>query len=48
MQEHLEIVKNQFENDNYAKFLGIVLDDLTDDTIRMHMQLRENMLNWFN
>jgi len=48
MQEHLEIVKKQFEGDNYAKFLGIVLDELTDDTIQMHMQLRENMLNWFN
>jgi acyl-CoA thioesterase len=48
MQEHLEIVRKQFERDNYAKFLGIVLDELTDDTIQMHMQLRENMLNWFN
>jgi acyl-CoA thioesterase len=48
MQEHLEIVKKQFESDNYAKFLGIVLDELTDDTIHMHMQLREDMLNWFN
>ena len=48
MQEHLEIVEKQFESDNYAKFLGIVLDELTDDTIQMHMQLRENMLNWFN
>jgi acyl-CoA thioesterase len=48
MQEHLEIVKKQFESDNYAKFLGIVLDELTDGSIRMHMQLRENMLNWFN
>jgi len=48
MHEHLEIVKKRFERDNYAKFLGIVLDELTDDTIQMHMQLRENMLNWFN
>ncbi len=48
MQEHLEIVKKQFESDNYAKSLGIVLDELTDNTITMHMQLRENMLNWLN
>jgi acyl-CoA thioesterase len=48
MREHLEIVKKQFENDKYAKFLGIVLDALTDDTVQMHMQLREDMLNWFN
>ena len=48
MQEHLELVRKRFEQDNYAKSLGIVLDVLTDDTIQMHMQLRENMLNWFN
>jgi acyl-CoA thioesterase len=48
MQEHLEIVKKRFEGDNYARLLGIVLDELTDDTIQMHMQLREDMLNWFN
>ena len=48
MQEHLELVRKRFEHDNYAKSLGIVLDVLTDDTIQMHMQLREDMLNWFN
>jgi len=48
MQEHLEIVKKQFESDNYARFMGIAIDKLTDDTIQMHMQLRENMLNLFN
>ena len=48
MQEHLEIVKKQFERDNYSKSLGIVLDKLTDDTIQMHMQLREDMLNMYD
>jgi acyl-CoA thioesterase len=48
MREHLEVVKKQFERDNYAKSLGIVLDKLTDDTIQMHMQLREDMLNMYN
>lgn len=48
MQEHLNIVKKQFEKDSYAKSLGIVLDTLTDDTIQMHMQLREDMLNMYN
>ena len=48
MQEHLELVRKRFEHDNYAKSLGIVLDVLTDDTIQMHMQLREDMLNLFN
>ena len=48
MQEHLELVRKRFERDTYANSFGIVLDDLTDDTIQMHMQLREDMLNWFN
>jgi len=48
MQEHLELVRKRFEKDNYVKSFGIVLDELTDDTIQMHMLLREDMLNWFN
>jgi acyl-CoA thioesterase len=48
VQEHLEIVKKLFQSDKYANFLGIVLDELTDDTVRMHMQVREDLLNWFN
>jgi acyl-CoA thioesterase len=48
MQEHREIVRKRFEKDKYAKSFGIVLDELTDDTIQMHMPLREDMLNWFN
>ena len=28
--------------------MGIVLDKLTDDTIQMHMQLREDMLNMYD
>ena len=47
MQEHLEIVKRQFDRDSYAQYLGIVLDKLTDDAIQMHMELREDMLNLF-
>lgn len=48
MQEHLEVVRKQFEGDSYAKSLGIILDELSDDTIQMHMQLREDMLNMYN
>jgi acyl-CoA thioesterase len=48
MQEHVEIVKKLFQSDKYANFLGIVLDELTEDTVQMHMQVREDMLNWFN
>jgi acyl-CoA thioesterase len=48
VQEHLEIVKRLFQRDKYANFLRIVLDELTDDTVRMRMPVREDMLNWFN
>jgi acyl-CoA thioesterase len=48
MKEHLDVVKRQFDKDNYSKSLGIVLDTLTDDTIQMHVQLREDMLNMYN
>ncbi len=48
MQEHLDIVKKQFERDTFARSLGIVLDELADDTIRMHMQLRDDMLNMYS
>ncbi len=48
MREHLEVVKRQFARDNYARSLGIVLDELTDDCIRMHMLLREDMLNMYD
>jgi acyl-CoA thioesterase len=48
MEQNLEIVRKQFEKDKFAKYLGIVLDELKVDTIRMHMQLRDDMFNWFN
>lgn len=47
MREHLDIARKRFTHDSYALSHGIVLDELTHDTIRMHMQLREDMLNWF-
>ena len=48
MQEHLDIARKGFEKDSYAKSFGIVLDELTDGTIRMHMPLREDMFYWFD
>lgn len=47
MQEHLAIVRRRFADDTYARSLGIVLDDLTDDTVVMRMPVRDDMLNWF-
>jgi len=48
MHEHLDIARQRFAHDNYARHLGIELDDLTHDTIRMRMHLRDDMLNWFS
>lgn len=45
--DSLEIIKKQFEQDQYAKTLGIILDDLTQTTIKMHMQLQPEMNNLF-
>lgn len=48
MLNQFELVKNRFETDKFAQSLGIVLDALTEQTIQMHMILREDMNNWFN
>lgn len=48
MYNHLETVKRQFENDRYAKSQGIILDTVTEDTVTMHMRLRDDMLNMYN
>lgn len=44
----MEALRTRFESDKFAKSLGIVLDELTEQTIQMHMQLREDMNNWFD
>ncbi len=47
MKKHREIIQKLFENDEYARSLGIVLDELTDTTIRMHMSLGKATLNFY-
>jgi acyl-CoA thioesterase len=47
MQEHLDVVRQRFPQDRFATSLGIVLDELTDDTVKLRMRLRPDMLNWF-
>ncbi len=42
----LDVITEKFKNDNYAKNFGIVLDDLTEKTIKMHMQLNPEMNNF--
>jgi acyl-CoA thioesterase len=47
MISNIDIVRNQFLQDQFAHQMGIVLDDLTPSTIRMHMQLTTSMNNLF-
>ncbi len=46
--DHLILVKEKYNEDTFSHHLGIVLDELTDDDIMMHMDLRPDMLNLYN
>jgi acyl-CoA thioesterase len=46
--EHLETIKERFKKDNFAQRFGIVLDDLTNYTVKMHMQLTPELNNLFD
>ena len=43
----LELIKDKFKNDNFAKNFGIVLDELKDDYVKMHMELQPEMNNFY-
>jgi len=45
---HLAIIKEKIKNDNYANNFGIILDDLKDDYVKMHMELRPIMNNFYD
>ena len=47
MQNQLEIIRKRFTADSYSKLHGIVLDNLTGDTVRMSMKLTDDKNNWF-
>ena len=44
--DKLEIIKEKFRNDKFAQSLGIKLNELTEDTIKMHMELTPEMNNF--
>ncbi|MHA1845248.1 MAG: PaaI family thioesterase [Promethearchaeota archaeon] len=44
----LEIIKEKFKNDAFARNFGIVLDSLTEDSVKMHMKINESVLNFYN
>ncbi|MFX1444640.1 MAG: PaaI family thioesterase [Promethearchaeota archaeon] len=43
----LELIKNKFKNDNFAKNLGVILDELTNDYVKMHIELKSEMCNFY-
>ncbi|TFG23893.1 MAG: hotdog fold thioesterase [Promethearchaeota archaeon] len=45
--DKLELIKDKFKNDNFAKNLGVILDDLKEDFVKMHMELRSDMNNFY-
>lgn len=44
---NLDIIKAQFKKDNFANKFRIVLDDLKENSIKMHMILDSSTLNMF-
>ena len=44
---NLEIIQKKFENDKFANNFNIVLDDLTEESIKMHMELKEEYNNFY-
>lgn len=44
--DKLELIKEKFKNDNFANVLGVVLDELTDVKVKMHMKLTSEMNNF--
>jgi uncharacterized protein (TIGR00369 family) len=46
MDKKLELIKKKFAEDNFAKNFGITLDDLTENTVKMHMKLKSEMNNF--
>lgn len=47
MRGQLEHLRSRFEQDHYARRLGIVLEELTETTVRMSMTVNREMINWF-
>jgi acyl-CoA thioesterase len=44
--DSLELIKNKFKSDNYAKRFDIVLDALEENFVKMHMKLTPEMNNF--
>ncbi len=45
--DKLEVIKDKFKNDNFAMNLGVKLEDLTENYVKMHMALKSDMNNFY-
>jgi acyl-CoA thioesterase len=45
--DKLELIKDRFKTDNFAMNLGVVLDQLTENYVKMHMSLKSDMNNFY-
>ena len=46
--DKLELIKEKFKNDNFACNFSIILDELSEDKVKMHMELKSEMNNFHN
>ncbi len=44
--DKFDLIRNKFKNDNYAQSLGIILDEVTETTVKMHLKLTSEMNNF--
>ena len=42
----LDLIKEKFKNDNFANNFGVVLEELTEDSVKMYMKLTPEMNNF--
>jgi acyl-CoA thioesterase len=43
----IEIIKDKFREDLFAQKLGVVLDELTENDVKMHMKLKPELNNFY-
>ncbi|MHA1793242.1 MAG: PaaI family thioesterase [Promethearchaeota archaeon] len=45
--QSLDLIKNKFKADQYANNLGIILDEITEKQVKMHLALTEKHENFY-
>ena len=45
---NLDVIRRMFKEDVFARALGIELDEINCDSVKMHMELQEKHVNFYN